>query len=711
MTIAEIRDIFRKHSSKYYPCCQEDKDNKKTMLAVVHQLKRGGAPLALIDLIETVRDEYNIVFVSQEDGVLAEELTGKGYEVYIGRIDDFSGTPDKLWQSFSIAVFNSIAGNDFAECFQNTQVPVFWWLHEPEEFFIVYEDLMDSMAHLSCNFQLMAVTENTAALAEKYYGIKPEVLPIGIPDCEIRSEDGHDKVRFFIPAAFIKMKGIDIIVQAILGLSDEYLARAEFYFAGAIPEDRTCYNLIEKLSTAMPETVALLGELNKEEVFSVYPQTDCVIAPSRMDALNMTIVEGMMFRKVCITSDACGISGYMKSGENGFVFPSEDVAALTETIRYVIDNFPELGTLADEGKRIYLDHFESSKVTETFREIIRKKENELKAFADSFASEKAVSVIVPCHNMEDYIGRCVESLIQQSFDASKIEIIIVDDASTDGTWEVLLNLERQFPDEIMIIHCDEVGGPGGARNTGVEYAGGRYIMYMDADDCLEPLAIEEMAAYAEKTGCDWVECETNYFSEMPEYEYCRSREATQTHIWTTNARKQMLMRTVDHTAVWGKLYRRSFLMQHEIKFIPKYFYQDVAYTQECFLFAANIVHLDAKFYWYYKNEKGITWDSANVNRLGEKLLVEEGMLTRLKNRKVLFDGLKPYADELTYIAGRKAIVDTYLYLEAYEIPEKTEIIRDILNRYAELFPEFGKCMYLNNREDLLVSVLTVICGV
>ena len=96
--------------------------------------------------------------------------------------------------------------------------------------------------------------------------------------------------------------------------------------------------------------------------------------------------------------------------------------------------------------------------------------------------EKLVSVIIPAYNIEDYIGRCLDSIISQTY--KNLEIIVVDDGSRDRTGEILDNYAKKDR-RIKVIH-KENGGVSSARNKGIEVAEGDYIGFIDGDDLIEP---------------------------------------------------------------------------------------------------------------------------------------------------------------------------------------------------------------------------------
>ena len=83
-----------------------------------------------------------------------------------------------------------------------------------------------------------------------------------------------------------------------------------------------------------------------------------------------------------------------------------------------------------------------------------------------------ISVIVPCYNVEKYVGRCIDSIINQSIGIDNIELILVNDASTDATLDVLSGYEQMYPESIMVINCEQNGKQGTARNIGMMYSTG-----------------------------------------------------------------------------------------------------------------------------------------------------------------------------------------------------------------------------------------------
>lgn len=96
-----------------------------------------------------------------------------------------------------------------------------------------------------------------------------------------------------------------------------------------------------------------------------------------------------------------------------------------------------------------------------------------------------VSVIVPVYNALDYVGMALESALNQGYRGEELEIIVVDDGSTDGSGELLDRFAAEHA-EVTVIHQESSGGPGAPRNAGLDIARGRYVFFLDADDELTP---------------------------------------------------------------------------------------------------------------------------------------------------------------------------------------------------------------------------------
>ncbi|GAA2139368.1 glycosyltransferase family A protein [Streptomyces synnematoformans] len=115
-----------------------------------------------------------------------------------------------------------------------------------------------------------------------------------------------------------------------------------------------------------------------------------------------------------------------------------------------------------------------------------------------------VTVVIAAYNAMPYLTRCVDSVLGQSLAPEAVEVVAVDDGSTDGTGAELDRFARLHPERVRVVHQENSGGPAAPRNTGIGLARGRYVFFLDADDYLGPEALERMAAMADENGSDVV---------------------------------------------------------------------------------------------------------------------------------------------------------------------------------------------------------------
>ena len=119
-------------------------------------------------------------------------------------------------------------------------------------------------------------------------------------------------------------------------------------------------------------------------------------------------------------------------------------------------------------------------------------------------ADPTVSVIIAAYNAMPYVTRCITSVAEQSIGQDALQVIVVDDGSTDGTAKELDRLSEVHPGLLTVSHQENSGGPSAPRNKGLDQARGDFVFFLDADDYLGPQALERMVAMAEENGTDIV---------------------------------------------------------------------------------------------------------------------------------------------------------------------------------------------------------------
>ncbi|MFG1669005.1 glycosyltransferase family 2 protein [Streptomyces sp. Y7] len=200
-----------------------------------------------------------------------------------------------------------------------------------------------------------------------------------------------------------------------------------------------------------------------------------------------------------------------------------------------------------------------------------------------------VTVIIGAYEAMPYLVECLASVEAQTIDPGRIEVIAVDDGSTDGTGECLEEFAGRVPMQVTVIRQDNSGGPSGPRNVGLGKATGRYVFFLDADDRLGPEALERMVAMADKHGTDVV---------LGRIEGV-NRTAPKSMWGRTLERTDVFSSNIKFTLSAQKLFRRDLLTRHAMRFDESLWTgEDALFTMEAYL-RADGVSVIADYTCYY----------------------------------------------------------------------------------------------------------------
>ncbi|MFD5848136.1 glycosyltransferase family 2 protein [Streptomyces chartreusis] len=210
----------------------------------------------------------------------------------------------------------------------------------------------------------------------------------------------------------------------------------------------------------------------------------------------------------------------------------------------------------------------------------------------------AVSVIVAAYNAMPYLTRCITSVAEQSIGQGELEVIVVDDGSTDGTAKELHRLAGVYPGLIKIFEQANSGGPSAPRNAGLDHARGRFVFFLDADDYLGPQALERMVAMAEKNGTDVV---------LGKMVGVGGREAPASMFRRDQPKTDVFSSRVYWTLNPMKLFRRDLLERHGLRFPEDLSIgEDQLFVGRAYLNAAGISVLASYdcLYWVQREDEG-----------------------------------------------------------------------------------------------------------
>ena len=244
-----------------------------------------------------------------------------------------------------------------------------------------------------------------------------------------------------------------------------------------------------------------------------------------------------------------------------------------------------------------------------------------------------VSIVVPVYNATAYLEACMHSLCTQDFAA--IEIIAVDDGSTDGGATLLAQWAERDPRVKILSHPQQANrGVAATRNLGLAHARGEYLWFVDADDRVRPGAISHLLALAKASNADVVafNAEDSGVGTAPHRVYQQPKPTTEMtgEAWVTLSCRQ---KEFPHL-VWLRFYRRAFLEACGLRFHEGIVHEDVAWITESDLRAQRLVYSEAVLYDYARNAQSITGDESDASllRRAEGLLVVVDQLRDINQR-------------------------------------------------------------------------------
>lgn len=244
-----------------------------------------------------------------------------------------------------------------------------------------------------------------------------------------------------------------------------------------------------------------------------------------------------------------------------------------------------------------------------------------------------ISILVPCYNVEAYLRQCMDSIIRQTY--TNLEIICLDDGSTDRTPEILKEYEKK--DSRTRVISKPNSGYGATMNIGLKAASGKYIGIVESDDYIEPKMYEILCDAAEKDNLDIVRC------RFIERNVIKSKDKVNTFSYVKDNGRVFRPTDVPSSftmkpSIWAGMYNREFLERNGIRFLetPGASYQDTAFAFKALATAQRIRMLPDVLHNYRINE------ASSVSSPGKVFCVcdEEAEIRRYVNSLGRYEELK-----------------------------------------------------------------------
>lgn len=278
-----------------------------------------------------------------------------------------------------------------------------------------------------------------------------------------------------------------------------------------------------------------------------------------------------------------------------------------------------------------------------------------------------LSVIVPVYKVEQYLDRCVESIVNQTY--RHLEIILVDDGSPDRCPE-LCDQWAKRDTRIKVIH-KENGGLSDARNTGIKAAKGEYLAFVDSDDYIDREMYETMLDAIDRTDVGMACCGRYVVrgnAQIPEC--CAERE---TIFMAVDAIRELLLGGAVEEAVWDKVYRAELF--EGLQFPVGEINEDIVIMPALLDRAERVVHVGKSFYYYWQNGSSITRSAYSLKK--------RVMLKHL-------DDLKRYLEEnwRELLPCFDALQGRYCQSILYLLLDNKTVLQEYRKDYEEFYSRF-----------------------
>lgn len=280
-----------------------------------------------------------------------------------------------------------------------------------------------------------------------------------------------------------------------------------------------------------------------------------------------------------------------------------------------------------------------------------------------------ISIIIPVYNVEKYLARCLESIINQTH--TNLEIICINDGSPDSSLEILKKYEKQ--DKRIKIIDKRNGGVSSARNSGIRVMTGEYVLFVDADDWLEEQAIEKLCQIIKKENVDLVR--GNYFTNVNETQSVKQK-GVEKIFKTPEEFKQTFFLDILKGTLPGYaclfLIKTSIIKKNNIFFNEKiHFMEDMLFIVTLLTQIDSVYFSDFAFYHYFVNDSGAT-------RSSDKYMKNIECMVEVfkKTREVLSENDLDEYIEIRKNANIKSIM-SYVYLMFKNSKDKEDFVNNM----------------------------------
>ncbi len=312
-----------------------------------------------------------------------------------------------------------------------------------------------------------------------------------------------------------------------------------------------------------------------------------------------------------------------------------------------------------------------------------------------------ISVIIPMYNAEEYLRECIEHIINQDLGFENIQLILIDDHSTDKSFEIAMEYAKKYPNNVIVKKTDVNTGSGGKpRNDGLAYATGKYLMFSDADDYFAIDAFKVMYEKIEKEQADVIIANWNYADE--------DGTPWEKPVFDKERFKEFKLSLIDSESFWvmnssmcNKIFNTEFIKRNNIRCLEGLPGEDTYFTMHSFLCANKIYYIPNIIYYYrqrnVRNKAASTsWNCSKKFFVGQNEAYRRTYQLFVEKKQLQFYRFL-YARNMTYLL--------YRFIDSTQLSDedRLELMSDI-----RWFLELSNTLKVPAVQNSLMTLINII---
>ncbi|MBQ8042986.1 MAG: glycosyltransferase [Clostridia bacterium] len=293
-----------------------------------------------------------------------------------------------------------------------------------------------------------------------------------------------------------------------------------------------------------------------------------------------------------------------------------------------------------------------------------------------------LSIVLPVYNTEKYVRKCLESIFASDF--QDFELILINNASKDGSEQILLEFKEKYEDKIIYLKREDCD-ISEARNLGIEKATGKYITFIDSDDYIEKDMLSLMVDKIDSENFDMVACDVKLVYEAEDKVNTLSSGYEQDLFHKDKIKQTML---VYYPVMWNKVYKTEIIKS--VKFTKGVWYEDMEYLLRLYPAINSIGAVKKSLYNYLQRKNSITY--TYNDKLYDIINNMENVIKYYKEKGIYDE----YKDEIEYLYARYAFTTFPKRLSKCKNKEKyNKGIEFAFKKVKENFPDYKSNRYLS----------------